>query len=238
VRAWITWYETFGINQANNFNRCSRRLLYCTKGEGLVFNHDAFTRPSDRQVKYGDRRADPGGKLWDDVWGVNPKIPRVVGTAAERIPDFPTQLPLDLLRPIVLGCSDPGDSVLDPFNGSGTTGVAAVIAGRRYVGIEKSARFAAMAEMRLKACGITELSEAGKNGDIVTKTRSAKGRKAPAAVRGAIGTLFGLATGLDSFTVKDAAPTADEAAQWEKDLGLVVSAIRRLRGQLKEINHG
>jgi DNA modification methylase len=43
-----------------------------------------------------------------------------------------------------------GDLVLDPFNGSGTTGAACIELGRRYLGIEKSAEFARVARMRLK----------------------------------------------------------------------------------------
>jgi site-specific DNA-methyltransferase (adenine-specific) len=146
-RSWIKWYETFGVNCSNNFNRCSRHLFYCVKDEKrFVFNADAVSRPSDRQAKYGDKRADPGGKIWDNVW----QIPRLVGTAKERIPDFPTQLPLDLLRPIVGCASDPGDSVLDPFNGSGSTGAACIELGRKYLGIEKSETFARLATLRLK----------------------------------------------------------------------------------------
>src|SRR5262249_27918514 len=80
-RSWIKCYERFGVNQANNFNRCSRHLFYCLKDpRRFAFNADAVTRPSDRQTKYGDQRADPGGKIWDDVW----EIPRLVGTANER----------------------------------------------------------------------------------------------------------------------------------------------------------
>jgi len=150
VRAWPTWYESFGVNCSNNFNRTSRRLLYCVKDpKKFVFNAAAVSRPSDRQAKYGDKRADPGGKVWDDVWGINPPIARLVGNAAERLPDFPTQLPLALLEPIVGCASEPGDLVIDPFTGSGTTGVAAVRLGRRYLGIEKSAKFAGLARTRL-----------------------------------------------------------------------------------------
>jgi site-specific DNA-methyltransferase (adenine-specific) len=110
IRAWVKWYETFGVNCANNFNRCSRHLFYCVKDpKKFTFNPDAVNRLSDRQTKYNDRRADPGGKIWDDVW----QIPRLVGTAKERIPDFPTQLPLALLRAVVGCSSDPGDLVLD-----------------------------------------------------------------------------------------------------------------------------
>lgn len=148
VRSWVKWYETFGVNCSNNFNRCSRHLFYCVKDpKRFVFNADAVCRPSDRQTKYGDKRADPGGKVWDNVWC----IPRLVENAKERLPDFPTQLPIDLLTPIVGCASEPGDLVLDPFCGSGTTGVASVIQGRQFLGIEKSKRFAELASLRLKA---------------------------------------------------------------------------------------
>jgi site-specific DNA-methyltransferase (adenine-specific) len=151
-RAWITWYETFGVNNANNFNRCSRRLLYFVRSpRQFVFNPEAVNRLSDRQAKYNDKRADPNGKIWDDVWGINPPIPRLVDNDAERIPDFPTQLPLALLRPIVGCASYPGDLVLDPFSGSGTTGAACIELGRRFVGIELSDRYAELSRQRLAA---------------------------------------------------------------------------------------
>jgi site-specific DNA-methyltransferase (adenine-specific) len=147
LRNWVIWYETFGVNCADKFNRTKRHLFYCTNHpRDFVFHPDAVSRPSARQLIYNDGRAAAAGKLWDDVW----VIPRLVGTAAERVPDFPTQLPLELLRPIVRCCSDPGDLVLDPFNGSGTTGVAALESGRRYLGVERSEAFAELARLRLK----------------------------------------------------------------------------------------
>lgn len=146
-RAWIKWYETFGVNNPNNFNRCSRHIFYCVKNpKRFVFNAEAVNRPSDRQAKYGDKRADPGGKIWDDVW----TIPRLVGNAEERIPDFPTQLPLELVRAIVGCASDPGDLVLDPFSGSGSTGAACIELGRRFIGIEQSKKFHHLSSLRLK----------------------------------------------------------------------------------------
>ncbi len=148
IRSWVKWYETFGVNCSSKFNRTSRHIFYAVKDAGsFVFNPEAVTRPSDRQTKYGDTRAASGGKLWDDVW----QIARLTGTCAERIPDFPTQLPLALVEPIVLCASMPGDLVVDPFNGSGTTGVASVRNGRKYVGIEKSEVFADIATKRIIA---------------------------------------------------------------------------------------
>lgn len=150
LRQTIVWYETFGVNCGRKYNRCSRALLWFTKHrETFAWNPEAVNRPSDRQLKYNDKRADPGGKVWDDVWGISPPIPRLVDNHRERLPDFPTQLPLDLLRPIVAAHSDPGDLVFDPFSGSGTTGCACIELGRRFVGVELSEKFADLSRKRL-----------------------------------------------------------------------------------------
>lgn len=151
IRSWIKWYETFGVNCANNFNRTSRHIFYCVKDpKRFVFNPDTVTRPSDRQTKYNDKRAADGGKIWDDVWC----IPRLTGTCKERLPDFPTQLPLELVRAIVGCASEPGDLVVDPFNGSGTTGMACIELGRRYIGIDHNEKFIDLAHNRLMAASI------------------------------------------------------------------------------------
>jgi site-specific DNA-methyltransferase (adenine-specific) len=153
---WIIWYETFGTNCRNGFNRTSRHLFHCTKHPTqYVFNREAVNRPSDRQITYHDKRANPGGKNWDDVWGSKRKdgsgaIPRVCGTHKERIPGFPTQLPLALLRPIIGCASNSADLIIDPFCGSATTGVAAVELGRSFIGIEKQPRFVELAQERLR----------------------------------------------------------------------------------------
>lgn len=149
VRQWIIWYESFGQNQQAKFARCHRHLFWCVKDpKRFCFNAEAWSRPSVRQ-EIGDARADPNGKLWESVWGVRPAIPRLVDNAKERLSEFPTQLPLALVRPIVLGASDPGDLVVDPFTGSGTTGVAALTEGRLFVGAEKSRKYAGLAQERL-----------------------------------------------------------------------------------------
>jgi len=84
----------------------------------------------------------------------NPPLPE------QRIPDalewrysgnklHPTQKPLCVLRPLIQCFSRPGDLVLDPFCGSGSTLLAAKIAGRRFVGIELDAAYCAIAHHRL-----------------------------------------------------------------------------------------
>ena len=107
----------------------------------------AVTVPSDRQAKYGDRRAAPGGKIMGDVW----QISRVCGTFKERVDGVPTQLPRELVERIIGVSSNPGDVILDPFAGSGTTLAVAQRMGREAVGIELNPDYAKIAERRVEA---------------------------------------------------------------------------------------
>jgi len=146
VRNRITWHETFGVYCHNKFGRTSRPVFYAVKdSKHFTFNKQAVTVPSARQEKYGDRRAAPGGKLMGDVWQIN----RVCGTFKERIRGVPTQLPSELVRRIIGVSSNPGDTVLDPFAGSGTTPVVANEMGREAIGIELNPDYAEIANERI-----------------------------------------------------------------------------------------
>ena len=78
-------------------------------------------------------------------------------TGEERLKDgngkkvHPTQKPEGLLARVLLSSSKPGDLVLDPFNGSGTTGAVAKRLGRSYIGFERDKTYAAAAEKRIAA---------------------------------------------------------------------------------------
>jgi len=78
-------------------------------------------------------------------------------TGAERLRDaagqkiHPTQKPEALLHRVLLACTAPGDIVLDPFLGSGTTAAVAKRLGRRFLGIERDAGYAAAARARIDA---------------------------------------------------------------------------------------
>ena len=63
--------------------------------------------------------------------------------------DHPTQKPLKLVLDWVSKFTDPGETVPDPFMGSGTTGVACAVIGRRFIGIEKHLRYCDPAERRI-----------------------------------------------------------------------------------------
>jgi site-specific DNA-methyltransferase (adenine-specific) len=64
--------------------------------------------------------------------------------------DHPTQKPEKLIAKLMLASSNPGDMVLDPFLGSGTTSVVAKKLGRRYLGIELDEIYCCLAEKRLE----------------------------------------------------------------------------------------
>ena len=75
-------------------------------------------------------------------------MPEIAPTSHERV-GYPTQKPLALLERIVLAASQPGETVLDPFLGSGTTAVAALSHGRRFRGCDLSADAVASAQARV-----------------------------------------------------------------------------------------
>ena len=73
----------------------------------------------------------------------------------------PTVKPVALMRWLIRLTTKPGDIVLDPFTGSGTTGVAALLEGRRFIGVERDAEFAAIARARMEHA--TSLVESGRH---------------------------------------------------------------------------
>lgn len=145
----IAWHETFGTYESGNFTKCWRPVLYYTaSATNYVFHGDEVLIPSARQAVYGDKRADPAGKVPGNVW----EFPRLVGTAAERVPsEFKTQLPVGLVERVIRACTDPGDLVIDPFVGSGTTPAAAAKLGRRFHGFEINPKRAEEARQRVRA---------------------------------------------------------------------------------------
>jgi site-specific DNA-methyltransferase (adenine-specific) len=153
LRQWIVWHETFGTYRQHAFGENHRHILWFVRDRRRFrFDADSVRVPSARLAVYRDRRANPKGKIPENVW----TFPRVCGTFRERMPGFPTQLPVELPRRCIRAASRPGDLVVDPFSGSATTGVAALEEGRRYVGIELSGTYAARSRERLRAVPAAE----------------------------------------------------------------------------------
>ncbi len=147
MRNWIIWHYTFGQQTKTKFARAHTHIFYFANDEkDFTFNDLAVRVPSDRQLIYNDRRANPIGKMPDDVW--NQDV-RVCGTFKERAGWHPCQMPESLLKRIIAASSNPGDCVLDPFSGSGTTAAAAYMMGRDYVGVEMSEEYVKHTNERL-----------------------------------------------------------------------------------------
>jgi site-specific DNA-methyltransferase (adenine-specific) len=166
LRNWVIWYYTFGVHCTRKFSRSHAHLFYFAKDpKEYTFNDEAIRVPSARQLVYADRRAHPQGRLPDDTWILRPQdvpegfsadsdtwyFPRVCGTFKERAGWHGCQMPEQLLGRIMRACSNPGDVVLDPFGGSGTTLVVAKKLGRRFLGFELSPEYAAQTQARLDA---------------------------------------------------------------------------------------
>lgn len=104
-------------------------------------------------------------KQMTDVWRL-PAIARWEKTCGKH----PTQKPLALLARIILASTKPGEWVLDPFTGSSTTGIAANLTGRRFLGIDLDKDFLQISMNRRLEIESLEIRESYKNkiGDIVT----------------------------------------------------------------------
>jgi DNA modification methylase len=150
MRNWIIWHYTFGQQLKSKFARSHTHILYFVKdAKNFTFNDGLVRVISDRQKKYSDKRANPAGKMPDDVWN---EYPRVCGTFRERT-GFPCQMPESLLARIIRVSSTEGDWVLDPFCGSGTTAVVAHKLRRTFTTIDLSEEYVGAAQKRIAAVG-------------------------------------------------------------------------------------
>ncbi len=107
---------------------------------------------SRHTFNYAAMRAANGGRQMKSVWRM--KAPAGAEKTHGR---HPTQKPIELIERCLLASTNPGDLVLDPFLGSGTTGVVAARHGRRFVGIEMNTDYLETARKRV----VDEISKTG-----------------------------------------------------------------------------
>jgi site-specific DNA-methyltransferase (adenine-specific) len=131
-------YEFMGVTRYWRYNREKMEQLLA---EGRIIQPRPGAVP--RYKRYLDEMQGIAiGDTWDDISPINSQ-------AAERL-GYPTQKPLALLERIVQASSNPGDIVLDPFCGCGTTIAAAQKLGRRWVGIDITYLAIALQKYRLQ----------------------------------------------------------------------------------------
>lgn len=138
LRNRIIWTFGHGLNSTNRFSGRHETILWFTKGAQTVFNLDEVRIPQKYPGKKyykgpnkGKLSGNPLGKNPSDVWD----IPNVKAKHVEKT-DHPCQFPVALPQRLIKALTSPNDLILDPFMGSGTTGVAALLEGRRFAGAE------------------------------------------------------------------------------------------------------
>lgn len=182
LRNWIIWHYTFGQSTRRKFARAHTHIFYFVADpKNFVFNDGAIRVPSARQLVYNDRRANPKGKIPDDVW----RYSRVCGTFNERVGWHNCQMPVKVLARIIKTSSNPGDTVLDPFAGSGTTLEVAAVLKRHYVGFDISKNYVRQAQKRIAetlADGVKDINEC-EEGYAYAKPPSPRGKSGTAASR-------------------------------------------------------
>ncbi len=195
---WAIWHYRFGQNTTERFISSKVHVLYFCKGRGVkgtatkipgrTWNPTDVLELSDRASTYFDPRTlekndgmPAGRRVPLDVW-YGRHFGRVQGNNAERRNYHDNQLPEAYLNRVVRCASNPGDLVMDPFLGSGTTGVMAHALGRRFIGCEFSPVNAANAIARIKA-GPVRTSEGPTSSAIFEPRRV--GKKTAARMGGA-----------------------------------------------------
>ena len=126
------------------FNGLKVPSKYAGKTKGMTFRHDRETL--EPAHKKGPVQA---YKLRGNVWQYN--VGKHHSTKWDEAFKHPAIFPEKLAEDHILSWSNPGDTVLDPFLGSGTTGYVALKLGRKFIGIERELEYVKIAEARLNA---------------------------------------------------------------------------------------
>jgi len=157
VRNRITWRREKGRGARRNWKQCMEDLWFATKGDDYVFNLVKWKKPVIAPYREGGRPKDwveEGGARYrwthpSNIW-VDLCVP--FWSMSENTA-HPHQKPEKLVERVVLASSRPGDLVLDPFMGSGTTAVVARRLGRRFLGFEADPGWVRVALKRLRVRG-------------------------------------------------------------------------------------
>lgn len=165
---WLVWYYRNKANLGHDWGRSHESILHLRRSPRTRIDVDAVRIPyNGHTVRYPTRvqavssQYGRGGKRRDS-WEPNPlgakprdvfEIP-VLCNGMEEKTQHETQKPEALIEKLILASSEPGQLVLDPFVGSGTTAVVAARLGRRWLAGDADPRYVAMARTRLRAAAV------------------------------------------------------------------------------------
>lgn len=162
----LVWYYRNKASMTDDWGRSHETILHMRAGRSMRFDTDAVRIPYNQHTtRYPERtqaatstfargRAPSADRWRPHPAGARPRdvieIPTLCNGSAEKT-EHPTQKPLELIRRLVLASSQPGDLVLDPFGGSGTTYVVCEQENRRWLGCEREESYCALIARRLQA---------------------------------------------------------------------------------------
>jgi site-specific DNA-methyltransferase (adenine-specific) len=162
---WLVWHYKNKANLGSDWGRSHESILHFRKSRDFTFNVDDVRIPyGDHTLKYPEHpqaetsQYGKGSNNKNKLWRPHPKgakprdvieIPTTCNGMHEKT-SHPTQKPEELLRKLVLASSNPGDLVIDPFLGSGTTAVVAEQLGRKWSGCDISPEYCQWAAERIE----------------------------------------------------------------------------------------
>lgn len=159
LRNRIIWSFGHGLHCQKRFSGRHETILWFTKSEDYIFNLDPVRIPSKYPNKKhfkgpnrGQFSGNPLGKNPADVWD----IPNVKANHVEKT-DHPCQFPVALVERLVLALTHPGQSVLDPYLGVGSSAIAALKHKRMAFGCDIMPEYIAIAEQRVASLYAGEL---------------------------------------------------------------------------------
>jgi site-specific DNA-methyltransferase (adenine-specific) len=126
-----------------NFTASHETVIWASKNKKVkhTFNYEVSKSWDDPKDSVRNQ-----GKQMRSVWSISSP-----SNSEKRLGKHPTQKPLQLLSRLIEICTNVGDLVLDPFCGSGTSGVVAISAGRQYIGIDSDSEYIELSKKRLGA---------------------------------------------------------------------------------------
>ena len=143
----IEWRNVSAFHNKRGFWSSTQPIVAFGKTNEYKFNTYAQRRVLKWQ-RWGGYKTKPQGQLldyWDDipfVYAGSVRHPEAIIKPGTNSKAHPTQMPVDLAARCILFSTDAGDTVLDPFSGSGTTGIASMQLGREFIGIERESQYA------------------------------------------------------------------------------------------------
>ena len=154
LRNRITWEREKGRGAKANWKNAGEDIWFFTVSDEYTFNLDAVKQ---RRRVIAPYRENGKPKDWDEAGKFRDTHPSNIWTdisvpfwSMPENTDHPTQKPEKLLAKIILASTNPDDMILDPFAGSGTTGVVAKKLDRRFVAIESDEQYCLLAAKRME----------------------------------------------------------------------------------------